>query len=114
MVRKSMLRPEIAVIERNQPLPMPLGRVAIVDRPLRKCEAMMGAGIDFDFGIGALAGHRLLYFLDDLRRGVDVGLGAAEIKFGLCLGAGKMGAVRLIGRKMRAVDRCGGLEAMGK
>ena len=34
---------------------MPLGGVAIVDRPLRKREAVMGAGIDLDLGIGAIA-----------------------------------------------------------
>ena len=91
---------------------MPLGRVAIVDRPLRKREAVMGAGIDLDLGIGAL--HSLFHLFDDLRRRVDVGLGAAEIEFGLGLAGGQMRAVGLVGGQMRAVDRGGGLDAVRK
>src|SRR6267154_5380956 len=75
----SWLRYKVATIEREQPFPMPLGGVAIVNRPLRKREAVMGAGIDLDLGIGAL--HRCRDLVDDLLWRVDVGFGAAEIEF---------------------------------
>jgi hypothetical protein len=74
---------------------MPLGRVAIVDRPFRKCEAMVGSGIDLDLGVGAVVLHRLPYFLDGFHRGVDIGLGAAEIELGPGLSPGGMRAAAL-------------------
>src|SRR5437764_15257707 len=79
---------EIAAIERQQPFPMPLGRVAVVDRALRKCKAVMGAGIDLDLVPASL--HRLLHLVDDLLRRIDIGLGAPEIKLSLGLRRGKM------------------------
>src|SRR3979411_3283720 len=105
---------EVAAIERQQPLPMPLGGVAVVDRPLWKRKTVMGAGIDFDLGIGVVVSHSLFYFLDDLRRGVDVGFRTAEIELGFCLLPGQMRAVGLVGGQMRAVDRGGGLDALRK
>src|SRR6267154_6416526 len=76
----SWLRYKVATLEREQPLPMPLGGVAIVNRPLRKREAVMGAGIKLDLGIGAVRLHLLSHSLDDLHRRVDIGLGATEMK----------------------------------
>src|SRR6266700_1016304 len=70
----------IAPIEREQTLPVPLGRVAMIDRALGKGEAVMGARIDFDLGVGAC--HACFHLLDDLHRRVDVGFGTGEIKFG--------------------------------
>ena len=61
MVRKgieSEVYDKVAAIERQQPFPVPLGGVAVVDRPFRKREAVMGAGIDLDLGVGAF--HALL------------------------------------------------------
>src|ERR1700730_7938334 len=79
---------EVAAIERQQPLPVPLGSVAVIDRPLRKRETVMGVGIDLDLTIGAVLLYALLHLLDDLRRRVNVGLGASEIELGFCLLAG--------------------------
>ena len=56
---------EVAAIQRQQPLPMPFGGVTIVDRPLRKREAVMGAGINLDLGVGALY---LTFARDDRER----------------------------------------------
>src|ERR1700692_1556932 len=91
---------------------MALGGLAIVNRPLRKREAVMGAGIDLDLGLGGIVFHRLFYLLDDFDRRVNVGFRAAEIEFGLGLAPGKMRAVGLVGGQMGAVDRCGGLDAV--
>src|SRR3954465_2007362 len=91
---------------------MPLGGVAVVDRTLGEGEAVMGAGIDLDFGFGAA--HALLHLLDDFAGGVDVGLGAGEVEFGLGLGGREMRAVVLVGCELRAVDRGGGLDAIGE
>src|SRR5260370_27424587 len=93
---------------------MPLGRVAIVNRPLRKREAVMDAGINLDFGIGAIGLHLLFYFLDDLHWRVDIGLGATEIQFGPGLLSGEMGTVGPVGGQLYAVDRGRGLDASGK
>src|SRR5690349_7625073 len=41
-------RHEVAAIERQQPLPVPLGGIAVVDRTFREGKAVMGAGIDLD------------------------------------------------------------------
>src|ERR1700724_2211693 len=103
---------EIAAIEREQPLPMPLGRVAVVDRPLRKRKTVMSAGIDLDLVVRAF--HPSFHLVDDFLWGVNVGLGATEIKLGLGLAGGEMRAVGLLGCEMRAVDRCGGLDAIRK
>src|SRR6202171_4798407 len=93
---------------------MPLGGVTIVNRPLRKREAVMGAGIDLDFGIGAVGLHLLFYFLDDLHRRVDIGLGAAEIEFGLGLLPREMRTVGPVGGPLYAVDRGRGLDPSGE
>src|SRR5665213_365045 len=61
--RTGLLR-EIAAIERQQPLPVPFRGVAVVNRTLRKGEPVMGAGIDFDLGIGAGVLHALLDLVD--------------------------------------------------
>src|SRR4051794_20673914 len=95
---------EVAAIQRQQPFPMPLGGVAIVNRPLREREAVMGAGIDLDLGIGAIVFHSLFHLLDDIRRRVDIGLGAAEIKFSFGLSGGQMGTVGLVGGQMCTVN----------
>ena len=44
---------------------MPLGRVTMVNWPLRKRETVMGAGIDFDFGIGPMVFHSVFQLFDD-------------------------------------------------
>src|ERR1019366_7849395 len=93
---------------------MPLGGVAIVNRPLWKREAVMGAGIDLDLGIGAVFFHSLLYLLDDLRRRVNVGFRTAEIELRLGLLPGQMRTVGLVSGQMRSVDRCRRLDAPGK
>src|SRR3982074_2075965 len=93
---------------------MALRRVAVVNRPLREREAVMGAGIDLDLGIGAVGLHLLFYFLDDLHWRVNIGLGATEIQFGLCLLSGEMGTVGPVGRQLYAVDRSCGFDASGK
>src|SRR5712671_1294189 len=93
---------------------MPLGRVAIVNRPLRKREAVMDAGINLDFGIGAVGLHLLSYFLDDLHWRVDIGLGATEIQFGPGLLSGEMRTVGPVGSQLYAVDRSRGLDALRK
>src|SRR5260370_6229090 len=93
---------------------MPLRRVAMVMRKVRKGEAVMGAGIDVDLGIGAVFFHSLLYFLDELRRRVNVGFGAAEIELGFCLLSGQMRTVGLVGGQMRSVDRGRGSDAIRK
>src|ERR1700754_2713339 len=69
---------QVAAIQRQQPFPVPLGGIAVVDRPLREGKTVMRAGIDLDLGPGAVRLHRLLHFLDGFHRRVDVGLGAAE------------------------------------
>src|SRR5258705_8609243 len=102
---------EIAAVEREQPLPVPLGGVAVVDRALGEGKAVMRAGIDLDLGIGAVGLRLLFYFLDDLHRRVDVGLGATEIEFGLGLLSGKVRTVGPVGGQLYAVDRSGGLDA---
>src|SRR3954452_15974282 len=89
---------EIAAVQREQPLPMPLGGVAVVDRALRKGKTVMRAGIDLDLGVRAL--HALLHLVDDFGRRVDVGFRAGEIEFGFGLRRGKMRAVGLVGRQM--------------
>src|SRR6478609_5891426 len=71
---------KVAAIERQQPLPVPLGGVAVVDRPLREGEAVMRAGIDLDLVFRSL--HALLDLPDDLGRRVDFGVGAGERHFG--------------------------------
>src|ERR1700741_551321 len=86
---------EVAAIERKQPLPVPLGGVAVVDRAFWKRKSVMGAGKHLDLVAGPL--HAGAHLLDDLRRRIDVGLGAGEIKLGLGLVSGKMRTVRLIG-----------------
>src|ERR1700722_17973866 len=93
---------------------MPLGGIAMVNRPLRKREAVMGAGIDLDLGIGGIVLHGLPYFLDGLHRRVDIGFRAAEIELGLGLLSGQMRAVGLVGGKMRSIDRRRGLDAFRK
>src|SRR5882757_11451522 len=103
IAKPMVLRDEVAAIERQQPFPMPLGGVAVVDRALREGEAVMGAGIEFDLVFGPL--HAFLHLLDDLRRRIDVGFGATEIEFGLGLARGKMRTVGLVGRQLHAVDR---------
>ena len=110
--RVRMFKHEVAAIERQQPLPVPLGGVAVVDRALREGEAVMGAGIDLDLVVRSL--HACRDLVDDLLRRVDVGLGAGEIEFGLGLRRGQMRAVGLVGRQMRAVDRSRRLDAIGK
>src|ERR1700688_654079 len=87
---------KIAAIKHQQPLPMPLGGVAVVDRPLWKRKTVMGAGIDLNLGVSAL--HRCRDFVDDLLRRVDIGFGAAEVKLGPGLACGQMRAVGLVGR----------------
>ena len=91
---------------------MPLGRVAVVDRALRKGEAVMGAGINLDLVPGAL--HAFAHLVDDLLRRIDVGLRAGEIELGLGLARGKMRAVRLVGRQLHPIDRGRRLHAIGK
>src|SRR5712671_8222641 len=99
---------EIAAIERQQPFPVPLGGVAIVNWPFRKCEAVMGAGIHLDLGMGVL--HRRFHFLDDFRGGVNIGFGAAEIELGLGLARSEMWTVGLVGGQTGSVDRGRGLD----
>src|ERR1700722_11956246 len=105
---------KVAAIKRQQPFPMPLGGVAVVDRSLRKREAVMGVGIDLDLGIGLVGLHGVLELVDDFLRRIHVGFRAAEIKLGLGLLSGEMRAVGLVGRQMGAVDRGRGLDAIGK
>src|SRR6202158_1773670 len=93
---------------------MPLRRVAMVNRPLRKREAVMGAGIDLDLGIGAVDLHLLFYFLDDLHWRVDVSLGATEIELGLGLLSGEMRTVGPVGGQLYAIDRSCGLDSSGE
>src|ERR1700687_2501017 len=93
---------------------MPLRRVAMVNRPLRKREAVMGAGIDLDLGIGAVGLHLLFYFLDDLHWRVDVGLSATEIEFGPGLLSGEMWTVGPVSGQLDAVDRSCCLDASGE
>jgi hypothetical protein len=40
------LRREVAAIERQQPLPVPFGGIAVVDRALREGKAVMGLALD--------------------------------------------------------------------
>src|SRR5882757_194419 len=103
IAKPMVLRDEVAAIECQQPFPMPLGGVAVVDRALWEREAVMGAGIEFDLVFGSL--HAFFHLLDDFRRRIDIGFGATEIKFGLGLAGRKMRAVGLIGRQLHAVDR---------
>src|SRR5260370_34280101 len=93
---------------------MTLGAGLVVDRPLRKRKTVMGAGIDFDLGIGAVGLHLLSYFLDDLHWRVDVGLCATEIEFGLGLLSGEMRTIGPVGGQLYAVDRGRGLDAFGE
>src|SRR3979409_2543168 len=93
---------------------MPLGGVAIVNRSLRKREAVMRAGINLDLGIGTVVFHSLCHFLDDLARRVNIGFGAAEIELGLGLSPGKMRAVGLGGGKMGSIDRGCRFDALWK
>src|SRR5665213_4045682 len=93
---------------------MPLGGVAVINRTLRKRKAVMGAGIDLDLATGAGVLDPLLDLVDDLLRRIDVGRGAAEIKFGLGLLPGDMRAVGLVGGQMRPIDRGRGLDALRK
>src|ERR1700736_1970788 len=93
---------------------MPLGGVAIVDRPFRKREAVMRAGIYLDLGIGTVLLHRLFDFLDGFHRRVDVGFGTAEIELGFGLLPRQMRTVGLVGHKMGSVDRGRGLDASRK
>src|ERR1700716_3853527 len=88
--------PEIAAVECEQPLPVPLGGVAVVDRAFWKGKAVMRAGIDFDLVARAL--HGLLHLVDDFLRRVDVGFRAGEIDLGFGLACCEMRAVRLVGR----------------
>src|ERR1700730_15410088 len=104
----------MAAMEPQQPFPMPLGRVTIVNRPLRKREAVMGAGIDLDLGIGAIGLHLLFYFFDDLHWRVDIGLGATEIEFGPGLLPGEMRTVGPVGGELYAVGRGRGLDPSGE
>src|SRR5207237_9020683 len=90
---------------------MPLGRVTMVNWPLRKRETVMGAGIDFDFGIAAMVFHSVFQLLDDFHRRVDIGFRATEIEFGCGFLPGQMRAVGLFGGQMRSVDRGGGPDA---
>ena len=76
------LNGEVAAVERQQPFPVPLGGVAIVNRPLREGETVMCAGIDLHLGLGSSALYSLFYLLDDFRGGIDVGFCATEIEFG--------------------------------
>src|SRR4051794_10066521 len=71
---------QVAAIERQEPLPMPLGGITMIDRPFRKREAMMGAGIDFDLRVGTL--HSLHHLFDDFHGRVDIRLGARKIELG--------------------------------
>src|SRR5262245_43831767 len=103
---------EVAVIEREQPLPVAFGGVAVIDRALGEGKAVMRAGIDLDLVARSL--HALLHLLDDFLRRVDIGLGAGEIEFGFGLLRGKVRAVGLVGRQVRAVDRGGRLDAVGE
>src|ERR1700730_4480663 len=82
------LRYEVAAVERQQPFPMPLGGGAVVNRPLRKREAVMERRINLRRRICAF--HLRVQLFDDLRRRVDIGLGAAEIQFGPGLARGQM------------------------
>src|SRR3981081_3816713 len=93
---------------------MPLGGVAIVNRPLRKREAVMGAGTGLYLGIGGIGFHLLFYFLDDLHRRIDVGLGATEIELGLGLLSGEMWTVGPGGGQLHSIDRSCGLDAPRK
>ena len=61
------LNGEVAAIQRQQPFPVTLGGIAVVNRPLREGETVMCAGIDLDLGIGSSALYSLFYFLDDFR-----------------------------------------------
>src|SRR5260370_17723840 len=93
---------------------MTLGAGLVVDRPLRKRKTVMGAGIDFDLGIGAVDLHLLSYFLDDLHWRVDVGLCATEIEFRLGLLSGEMRTIGPVGGQFYAVDRGRVLDACGE
>src|SRR5271165_6786189 len=86
--------------------------VALIDRAFWKSEAVMGAGKDLDLVLRAL--HALAHLLDDVRRRVDVGLRAGEIKLGLGFACCKMRTVALVGRQLHAINRGRGLEAVGK
>src|SRR5260370_36976621 len=81
---------QIAAVERQEPFPVPLGRVAVVNRPFWEPKTVMGAGVDFDLGIGVAVFHSLFYFLDDLPRCVKVGFRAGAIEVGLFLLPGGM------------------------
>src|SRR5260370_38700327 len=105
---------KIAAIERQQPLPVPLGGVAVVDRPLWKRKTVMGAGIELDLGMGAIGLHLLLDLLDDLHRRVYIGLGATEVNLGLGLLAGQMRAVGPVGGQLHAVYRSCGFDPFRK
>src|ERR1700741_2822195 len=96
MSRKAIKRAssEVAPVEREQPLPMPLRGVAVVDRALREGKAVMGGGIDLDLVACSL--HACAQLFNDLGWRVDVGFGAGEIELGLGLGCGKMRAVGLL------------------
>src|SRR3954451_17520371 len=116
MARKGIwlrcLRRKVAAIERQQPLPVPFGGIAGVDRTFREGKAMMGAGVDLDLVVRSLHAGRDL--VDDLRRRVYVGLGAGEIEFSLGLACSQMRAVGLVGGKMGAVDRSRRLHTIRK
>src|SRR5437868_9038405 len=90
---------------------MPLGRVTMVTWPPRKRETVMGAGIDFDFGIGPMVFHSVFQLFDDFRRRVDIGFSAGEIQFSPGFLHRQMRAVRLFGGQMRSVDGGGGPDA---
>ena len=101
---------EVAAIERQQPLPVPLRSVAIIDRSFREGEAVVGAGIYLDLVVRSLhAGDDLV---DDLLRRVAVGFGTGKIKFSLCLARSQMRAVGLVGGQLNAVDRSRCLDAI--
>ena len=51
--RDAGLPPDVLFLSHGEVRTVPLGGVAIVNRPLRKREAVMGAWINLDLGIGA-------------------------------------------------------------
>src|SRR5262244_3253140 len=74
---------EPPAVERDQPLPVPLGSRLVVAPALGEREAVMDAGIELDFARAAGFSKQTAQLLDHRQRRELVVLGAGDVELGL-------------------------------
>src|SRR5262249_9498724 len=100
-------------IERDEPLPMPLGRGLVVAPALREGEAVMDTGMELDLARGARLLEKPAQLLDHGQGRELVVLGAGDVELAPALAQRQMRALDGVADQPGAVERGRRRDALG-